>query len=997
MEAMLSHHRILPTIAAFGVGIAIFSLIRTPFGLLAPVAALFLFTSSRTGLLLHVASAAGLVGSLLVSASYEGDAHDLAVVWAAFFALTICIGALVETRTPPSPSAEAMPAANRSATREETRPHPVPGPTLTAKVAPRNSPTVSLTAADDHDTAARMAAASFWGGTSFHVRYWRRLTDGTHRWTEIRTEPLHEPSGAQRWRGVVADIDDPNPRPQQPAKTASNPPNDDDAVRAAKVVERLLGNAWAFDSAGRPTYLTPIAQTFVAVTLEEFQATVDEGHTVFKRTSHPDEYDRISTAWRHSLHTGDPFYIERRIQRATGILDWSRTAIVPTRDSQGRVTGWYGGSIDLDAYRHAEAELRDRERELSQLVAMVPSHLWRLARDGEPIFFNQRMVDYLGLDVADLDKPGRTRLEVIIQTAIHPDDSANFALALKRCLATGEYFSMRYRMRRSDGVYRWMSSRAEPIRDQDGRIVQWYGLCQDIEDQMNAEEALREREQELSQLVNMVPAHIRRLTPEGEPIFFNKRLIDFFGLGDLSDLDKPSVSRLAAAIQTLVHADDATNLLEIARRSFASGEPFSMKYRMRRADGAYRWVDTRAEPLRNQSGAIVQWYVISLDIDDEVRAQQALRDRERELSQLVDMVPVYIRRLTPEGEPIFFNKRLTDFIGVGLAEIGTPMSRLAPAVENFIHPDEAAKLLTAIRRSLATGQGYAMKYRMRRADGVYRWIETRAEPVRNQEGTIAQWYAVSIDVDDEVRAQQAEEALRETSDKLAKATQAASLAELSASIAHEVNQPLAAVVANSHACQRWLTVEPPNLERAQKTVERIIRDANAAADVVSRIRALFRQSIDARVLAALEGVIAEARNFMADEASRRHVQMDIDIESDLPRIALDRVQIQQVLINLMRNGMEAMDTVADDKVLAVRARRMADMIQTEISDRGPGIAFPDRMFEPFYTTKEQGMGMGLAICRSIVESHGGRLWAEKNEPRGAMFVFTLPIEMKSAS
>src|SRR5262249_27343919 len=184
--------------------------------------------------------------------------------------------------------------------------------------------------------------------------------------------------------------------------------------------------------------------------------------------------------------------------------------------------------------------------------------------------------------------------------------------------------------------------------------------------------------------------------------------------------------------------------------------------------------------------------------------------------------------------------------------------------------------------------------------------------------------------------------------------------------------------------------------RAQKTVERIIRDANAAADVVSRIRALFRQSIDARVLAALEGVIAEARNLMADEASRHHVQMDVEVESALPRVALDRVQIQQVMINLMRNGMEAMGSVADDRVLAVRVRRLADVIQTEISDRGPGIAFPDRMFEPFYTTKEQGMGMGLAICRSIIESHGGRLWAEEKEPCRAMVILPLPIETKAA-
>jgi PAS domain S-box-containing protein len=1127
MEAILSPHRMVPAIAAFAVGIAVSSLIHTPFGLLAPIVALFLFASGRTGLLLYIASAAGLVGSLLATGFYEGETRDFAAAWAAFFALAICIGALVATRTSASPGTEAMPAMIRSTAREEPPSHPAFGPSSKEKAAPRNSPTVSIAAADDKSTAAQMVAASFWGGTPFHIRYWRRLTDGSHRWSEIRTEPQHEPSGTLRWSGVSADVDDSNPTPQPPTKTASNPPNDDDAVRAAKLVECMLGNAWAFDAAGRPTYLTPIAQTFVGATLQEFQAAVDEGHAFFKRTSHPDDYDRLAAAWRRSLQTGDHFYIERRIRRATGIHEWSRTAIVPTRDSQGRVTGWYGASIDLDAYRITERELRERERELSQLVDMVPSHLWRLAPDGEPIFFNKRMVDFLGRDVADADEPGMSRLDVLIETTIHPDDVATLREVLGNCLATGESFALRYRLRRADGVYRWMSSRADPMRNPDGTIAQWYGLCHDIDDQIHADEALRrserqlqqlidavpvmiwsttregkpsyvnkrftdvtgatleditapdgsfnlsvihpddkaataemvgrsfstgipyliqyrqlrrggfyrwtetraealrdesgeilqwygvavdihdvvtaqealrDRERELSQLVNMVPVLIRRLTPQGEPTFFNKRLMDFFGLGDVADLDKPSMSRLAVAIQTLVHPDESGGLLGTARRCFAAGEPFSMRYRMRRADGAYRWVDTRAEPLRNESGAIVQWYVVSLDIDDEMRAQEALRRSEQELSQLVNMVPVYIRRLTPEGEPTFFNKRLTNFIGVDLAEIGTPgASRLAPAIEDFVHPDEAGKLLAAVRRSLATGEGYAMKYRMRRADGVYRWIETRAEPVRNQDGTIAQWYSISIDIDDEVRAQQAEEALRQASAKLAKATQAASLAELSASIAHEVNQPLAAIVANSHACQRWLEGDPPNLERVQIIVNRIIRDANSAAEVVSRIRALFRQTHEPRNTTALANIITEARNLMSEEATRRGVRIDEDIESDLPLVAFDRVQVQQVLINLIGNGMDAMDASAGDKVLNIRVRRIGDTVQTEVSDRGRGIEFPDKIFEPFFTTKEHGMGMGLAICRSIVESHGGRLWAENNKPRGATLIFTLPVEEKAAA
>jgi len=207
-----------------------------------------------------------------------------------------------------------------------------------------------------------------------------------------------------------------------------------------------------------------------------------------------------------------------------------------------------------------------------------------------------------------------------------------------------------------------------------------------------------------------------------------------------------------------------------------------------------------------------------------------------------------------------------------------------------------------------------------------------------------------------------------------------------------VNQPLAAVVANSHACQRWLNAEPPNIERAQKTVERITRDANAAADVVNRIRALFRQSAETRTGASIAAVIAEAREVLAEETSRRGVRIDVAVESGLPAVQLDRVQIQQVLVNLIRNGMDAMNSSSGLKVVSIQARRSGETVRIEIGDRGPGVEFPERIFEPFFTTKGDGMGMGLAICRSIVESHGGRLWAEKNEPQGAKFVFTLPVD-----
>ena len=377
------------------------------------------------------------------------------------------------------------------------------------------------------------------------------------------------------------------------------------------------------------------------------------------------------------------------------------------------------------------------------------------------------------------------------------------------------------------------------------------------------------------------------------------------------------------------------------------------------------------------------------------QAVLTLRQSERSLRELLETLPTHIWCTTPDGKPIYFSQQFRDFVGFNVEDKDADgASRPSNVLNAIIHPDDRDTVNALFAHSLATGEPYARKHRLRRFDGQYRWVETRASAMRNSNGALVQWNGVCLDIDDQMHAA---DALRRASEKLAQATQAASLAELSASIAHEVNQPLAAIVANSNACQRWLDSDPPNLERAQVTVRRIIRDVNAAADVVSRIRALFRQSVETKTSAALPSVIAEARSLMADEAAQRRVRIDADVENDLPRVTFDRIQIQQVLINLLRNGIDAMELIAGERILWMRVRRVGDVVQTEISDCGRGIEFPDKIFEPFFTTKQSGMGMGLAICRSIVESHGGRLRAENNKPHGATFIFTLPVDEKAAS
>nr|WP_280921543.1 PAS domain-containing protein [Sinorhizobium mexicanum] len=499
---------------------------------------------------------------------------------------------------------------------------------------------------------------------------------------------------------------------------------------------------------------------------------------------------------------------------------------------------------------------------------------------------------------------------------------------------------------------------------------------------------MQERERELSQLIDMVPGHLWRLTPDGEPTYFNKQMMDFLGLG-VGDTDKPDMSRRGALVQAIVHPDDAADMADALEHCLVTGKCFSMLYRLRRADGVYRWMSSRAEPMRDDDGRIVQWYGLCHDIDDQMHAEEALRRSERKLQQLIDALPVHIWSWTPEGELSYVSKRLVDHLGLSDANL----EDFASAAQELVHPEDALEVQRTVANSIETGKAFVMRYRRLGKDGAYRWMEGRCEPQRDQDGRIVQWYGVSLDVDDGVRAQ---EELRLAQENLARASQAASLAELSASIAHEVTQPLTAVITSSNVCQRWLTTEPPNIERAQKTVERITRAANAAADVVSRVRALFRQSVGTRDPMALGSLVVEARDLMAEEAARRRVRMEVEVESDLAPVTVDRVQIQQVLINLARNGLEAMESVASDRVLRMRVRRLGEVVQTEISDRGPGIDFPDRIFEPFFTTKGHGMGMGLAICRSIVESHGGQLWAENNDPLGATFIFTLPVDAATA-
>ena len=309
-------------------------------------------------------------------------------------------------------------------------------------------------------------------------------------------------------------------------------------------------------------------------------------------------------------------------------------------------------------------------------------------------------------------------------------------------------------------------------------------------------------------------------------------------------------------------------------------------------------------------------------------------------------------------------------------------------IRSRIHPGDAPSLNEMIGAARSAARDFDYEYQLRIPDRPVKYLHLIARGTRDPNGALEYIGAVQ----DVSERHTSEEALAKARSELAHAARLATVAELSAAIAHEVNQPLAAVASNASACLRWLSAVPPNLERARLTAERMVRDVNSVAEVVNGVRALFKQSNPAITSLNLNQVIEEVRHLILEEISVRDVSIETHLERDLPRILADRVQLQQVIVNLVRNGIEAMEAATDvGKLLSIRSRREGDHVRVEVCDRGGGLQDAENVFKPFFTTKKTGMGMGLAICRSIIKSHQGQLWATQNEGRGATFCFTLPV------
>jgi PAS domain S-box-containing protein len=370
-----------------------------------------------------------------------------------------------------------------------------------------------------------------------------------------------------------------------------------------------------------------------------------------------------------------------------------------------------------------------------------------------------------------------------------------------------------------------------------------------------------------------------------------------------------------------------------------------------------------------------------------------LRSQEKRLRDVVETIPAMTFTALSDGSCRFVNRRWTEYSGLSVEKTS------GAGWQQAVHPEDLARHSAKWRISVASGQLFEDEARYLRAiDGQYRWFLVRGVPLLGPHGKIVKWYGTLTDIEDRKRAEQEREKLRELEADLAHIDRVSTLGEMAASLAHEIKQPIAAAITSANTCIEWLAHEPPNLDRARAAAARIDKYGNRAAEIIDRIRSFYKKSPPQRELVDVNGIIQEMLTLLNGEAVRSSVVMRTELAADLPEVLADRVQLQQVFMNLMLNAIEAMKDSGGE--LTVKSQREQDgQPLFSVSDTGPGLPAEniDQIFSAFFTTKVQGSGMGLAISRSIVESHDGRLWATSNNARGATFYFTLPTHVKESS
>ncbi|QEX15338.1 PAS domain-containing sensor histidine kinase [Hypericibacter terrae] len=608
--------------------------------------------------------------------------------------------------------------------------------------------------------------------------------------------------------------------------------------------------------------------------------------------------------------------------------------------------------------------LDELKREQAQLLDLTSDSVFVCDIEDRIVYWNRSAAELYGWSRSEaLGKNAQQLLQ-----AVYPAPLGEIMESLSR---TGRWEGeLRHTTR--DGRKIITSSRWSLQRDARGRPIGTLETNTDITERKRAEDALRQ-----SQAAYLAEAQKLSHTGSfgwsvatGEILWSGES----FQIFEYEPVAKVSLDM----VMNRVHPEDAELVRETIERAARHGEDFDFEHRLLMPGGAVKHVHIVARAVTDESGD-TEFVGAMMDIT-------TAKEAENRAQLIIDTVPGLIWHARPDGSFDFISQRWLEFAGQ------TSVERLSEGWSEQIHPAEIEQVRARWARAVAEVKPFEVEARFRRFDGEYRWLLVQALPLLDSSGNLLGWYGNDIDIHDR---KQTEEALRQAQGELAHVNRVTTMGELTAALAHEINQPIGAAVTNAESCLSWLAGDNPNIEEARAAAGNIVRDGMRAAEIITRIRRLFKKDTSLRELVDVNNVIGEMIGILRNEAIRYAIAIRTELDADLPPVMGDRVQLQQVVMNLMLNSIDAMKTMDGRRILDIRSRR-TDEDEVMISVRDTGVGLPpqpaERIFDAFFTTKPDGTGMGLSISRAIIAAHGGRLWAADNAPRGAIFHLTVPVE-----
>jgi PAS domain S-box-containing protein len=662
--------------------------------------------------------------------------------------------------------------------------------------------------------------------------------------------------------------------------------------------------------------------------------------------------------------------------------------------------------------KRAEAALLESERESRLIVDRIPGLVATLTPAGEVEGVNHPVLEYCGRTLEELKQWGTS-------DTVHPQDLPRVIEVITQSMASGDPHEIEERIRRFDGVYRWFQVRGLPLRDATGRIVRWYVLLTDIDARKRAEAQLAGEKRLLEMVASSCPLTdvLTALCTFVEVISADCHcgvyLIDWSG----PRFRNGAVPSLPATF------NDPIDGLPVRREIGPCGQAALLKQQVIVTDLETDplWQESAIRPLALAHGIRSHWSTPIFARDGRVLGTFAIFHREPAsptqiqqdlIAQVTHIASIAIERASSEAAL----KRSEAFLGEAqhLSRVGSFAWRVAKnditwseqlyrifqfdpqvpvtldLIGTRVHPEDLTLLHDMIARARSAASDFEYEHRLLMPDGSVKHLHLIAHGTKNESGEV-EYIGATQDV---TQRRLADEALDKARSELAHVTRVMSLGALTASIAHEVNQPLSGIITNASTCLRMLDADPPNVDGARETAKRTLRDGNRASDVVTRLRALFSKKELTLESLDLNQAAREVIALSSNELQRNRVVLQSELPDDLPPVKGDRVQLQQVILNLLRNASDAMVAVDDrPRQLMIRTERdPGDRVRLTVKDAGEGFdsRTVDKLFEAFYTTKSSGMGIGLSVSRSIIESHHGRIWAEPNDGPGATFAFAIP-------